>query len=253
HRNSRSAMARGSVTPALPRPAPDSTLGGLRRASIRCTGTFQQWQLAIAGRMVAFKLLDLVTEIGHVLEAAIDRGEAHIADVVELAQLVHHEAADLDRRHLALATHAQLVHHRTYRGLDAFLGHRPLLQRAVEPRPQLARVKRLAATIALDDDRQLQLDGLQRTEALAACLAATAAADGRAVFGNARVDHAGVGVLAEGAVHWAKTSGWGDGTNESSSRLPAIDPSRPAAAQPRFTRTRQYLRHTPWNRKTAAR
>src|SRR5690606_11431202 len=77
--------------------------------------------------------------------------------------------------------------------------------------------------------------------------------DGGAVFGNARVDHAGVGVLAEGAVHWAKTSGWGDGTNESSSRLPAIDPSRPAGAQPGFTRTRQYRRHTQWNRKTAAR
>src|SRR5690606_13588669 len=89
---------------------------------------------------------------------------------------------------------------RAHRGFDLFFRDRPLLQRTVEARAQLARVERLAPTIGLDDHRQLQLDRLQRAEALATGLTYVAPADGRAIVRHPRVDHAGVGVLAEGAM-----------------------------------------------------
>ena len=53
--------------------------------------------------------LDLLAEGLDVLEAAIHRGEAHVGDLVELAQLFHHDLADLPRSDLALAEAAQLA------------------------------------------------------------------------------------------------------------------------------------------------
>ena len=55
--------------------------------------------------------------------------------------------------------------------------------------------------IGLDDGRQLEFGRLERIEALAAGLALAPAPDRRAVFGNARIDDAGVLVLAEGTMH----------------------------------------------------
>src|SRR5690606_20496683 len=123
------------------------------------------------------------------------RRETHVTDMVELAQFRHHELADPARRDLALGGHAQLVHHRAHRRLDLLFRHRSLLQRAVETLAQLARIELVAATITLDDDRQLQFHRLQRAEALAAGLAFAAPADRRAVLADARVDDAGVAVL----------------------------------------------------------
>src|SRR5690606_2712573 len=96
---------------------------------------------------------------------------------------------------------AQRVDHRAHRAVDLLGRDRALLQRAVEAHAQLALVEGLAATVALDDGRQLELGRLEGIEALAAGLALAPAADGAAVVGHARVDHAGVFVLAEGAVH----------------------------------------------------
>src|SRR5262245_49083883 len=45
--------------------------------------------------------LELVDEIAQVLEAAVDRGEANVGDLVQLLQLLHDPGADLDRVHLA--------------------------------------------------------------------------------------------------------------------------------------------------------
>src|SRR5690606_19289085 len=80
-------------------------------------------------------------------------------------------------------------------------GHRALVQRAVEALAQLARVEGVAAPVGLDDRRQLQLDGFKRRETLAAGLTLAPATDRRPVLADARVDDAGVGMLAEGAVH----------------------------------------------------
>src|SRR5690606_18670661 len=170
----------------------------------------QQRQLRLAGQL-AFEPVELLTEIGDVLERAVHRGEAHEADVVELAQFRDHELAHAPRRQLALGGHAQLMHHRPHRRLDLLLGHRALVQRAVHAGAQLARVEWVAPPGALDDDRQPERDRLQRAEALAAGLALATPPDRRAVVGRARIDDLGVLVLAEGAVHQS-------GSNASGSR-----------------------------------
>src|SRR5690606_4781936 len=132
---------------------------------------------------------------------AVHRGEAYVADMVELAQFGHHELANPARGDLALGGHAQLVHDRAHRRLDLLLGHRTLLQRAVEALAQLARVEDFTPPVALHDRGQLQFDRLQGAEALAAGLAFPPATDRRAILADPRVDDPGVGVLAEGAVH----------------------------------------------------
>jgi hypothetical protein len=80
-------------------------------------------------------------------------------------------------------------------------GHRPLLQRAIEAGVQLALVEGLASAVVLDDVWQLELGRLEGRKALAAGRTLAPPAHRGAVVGQPRVDHPGVGVLAEGAVH----------------------------------------------------
>ena len=115
-----------------------------------------------------FETIEFLAEVGDVLERAIHRRVAHVADMVELAQLGHHQVADPARRQFAFGGHAQLSHHRAYCRFDALLGNRPLVQRAVEAGAQLACIEGLAPTIVLDDRRQLQFHGFDRRKALAA-------------------------------------------------------------------------------------
>src|SRR3546814_13234142 len=58
-----------------------------------------------------------------------------------------------------------------------------------------------SSDLGLDDRGQLEFDRLERRETLAAGLALAPATDRRAVLADARVDDAGVCVLAEEAVH----------------------------------------------------
>src|SRR3546814_6262303 len=110
----------------------------------------EQRQLAFAGQ-VALEAVELFAEVGHVLERAVHGGETHVGHVVELAQLGHHELAYPARGQLAFGGHAQLVDHRANRGLGLLFRYRALVQRAVEPLAQLARVEGVAAPVGLED------------------------------------------------------------------------------------------------------
>src|SRR6185437_6418705 len=116
---------------------------------------------------VALQLLDFLAERMHVLELAVDRGEAHVGHLVEVLQLAHHQLADLARRHFAFAAAAQVVDDRAHRAVHIVGGDRPLLQRALETHPELALVEHLAPLAALHHRRQLQLRCLVGIEALA--------------------------------------------------------------------------------------
>src|SRR5215831_10423549 len=150
---------------------------------------------------VALEAFDLLAKRLHVLEAAVDRRETHIRDLVEALQLRHHPFTDLARGDFALVDRTQLAHDFAHDAVDRIARDRALLQRALDAGTQLALVERLAAAVALDDRRQLDFDRLERIEALAALLALAPPPDRAAVVRHARVDHAGVFVLAEGAVH----------------------------------------------------
>src|SRR6185295_10399668 len=71
--------------------------------------------------------LDLLLELGDVLEAPIYRREAHVRDDVETAQLLHHEIADQPARHFALAHRLQTVGDVLDAALDVLALHWALL------------------------------------------------------------------------------------------------------------------------------
>src|SRR3984957_2391602 len=157
---------------------------------------------------------DLVTKGLGVLEAAVHRGEAHVADLIQVAQLLHHQLADRARGHLALAQHPQLVADAAHGLLDCLGADRPLLQCLDHAVREFALVERFAAAVALDDARHQQLRGLKGREALTAAQALAPAADLAAVGGQPRIGHLGLDVAAEWTMHRLPGSGFSPRTPE---------------------------------------
>src|SRR5690606_11174982 len=92
------------------------------------------------------------------------------------------------------------------RQFELLFGHRSLVQRARHRQAQLVDVERLAPAVALDDGRQPELGGFQRGKTLAAPGALATTTDRCAVLADARIDHAGVFVLAERTEHFPRIS-----------------------------------------------
>src|SRR5437762_2543892 len=148
---------------------------------------------------------DLLVERLDILEVAVHGGEAHVGDLVEVAQLLHHELPDRARGHLPVAEASHLVHDAAHGLVDLLARHGALLQRLLHAGAQFPLIEGLAATIALDHHRHHQLGRLESREALAALQALAAAADLTAFPREARVGHLGLDVAAEGTVHAACT------------------------------------------------
>src|SRR5690242_21647781 len=84
-------------------------------------GSFERADPPGCGRSFAYRgeprvFLELAEhglEILGLAEIAIDRGEADIGDVVELAQMLHHDLADRLRGNLGFAAAFELAHDRS--------------------------------------------------------------------------------------------------------------------------------------------
>src|SRR5687767_1546302 len=97
------------------------------------------WVPAYAGTTNLF-LANFANDVArsiHVREAAVDRGEADVGDLVELAQLLHHHLAQPAGIDLALAEREHLLLDALDGGIDELGGDRALVQRALEARAQL--------------------------------------------------------------------------------------------------------------------
>ena len=112
--------------------------------------------------------LDLVAKRFHVLEAAIDGSEAHVGDLVEMAELVHHELAHESRRDFPFAEAAQAVRDVLDGGIDGIGTDRALLQALHHAATQFLLVEGHAAAILLHHLRQHQFSGLEGGETLTA-------------------------------------------------------------------------------------
>src|SRR5262249_1089885 len=130
-----------------------------------------------------------------------DRGEAHVGYLVELAQALHDEGADLVGRDLAVLAVVQhglrLAHDR----LQVAHGDSPLFARLEQAGEELLAAELLARAVVLDHHVRDVFDLLVGGEAAAAAQALAAAADGGAVAALARVDHAVTVFGTEGAPH----------------------------------------------------
>src|SRR6516164_4300257 len=123
-------------------------------------------------------------EILGLAEIAVDRGEPHIGDVVEIAQMRHHGLADGLGRDLVLAQRLEVAHDLGYRLLDAVGVDIALAQRNLDGAGELVAVEWNAPAIALDDDELAQLHPLERREAEAAGKAQTPPPDRRGILGR---------------------------------------------------------------------
>ncbi len=140
-------------------------------------------------------------EVLRLAEIPVDRGEAHIGDVVELAQMLHHRLADRLRGDFALALALELAHDLGHHLLDALGLDRALAQRDLHRAHQLVAVERHAAAVALDHGQLAQLHALEGGEAEIAGQADAAAADHRQILGRPRVLHLRVEASATRATH----------------------------------------------------
>src|SRR5260370_21255708 len=100
--------------------------------------------------LLARELIEHRLEILGLAEIAIDRGEAHIGDVVELSQRLHDRLADGLGGDFALALAFELTHDLGHDLVDALGLDRALPQRDLHRAHQLVAVKRHPAAVALD-------------------------------------------------------------------------------------------------------
>src|SRR5690554_4943241 len=98
----------------------------------------------LAGRTAAARArLDLADEVGEgvdVGEVAIHRRETHVGDLVEIAQFVHHQLAQLGAGDFALAQRQQACLDALDRRLDGLERDRALAQREPEAAGELVMV-----------------------------------------------------------------------------------------------------------------
>ena len=142
-------------------------------------------------------------EVVHVLEVAIDRGEADVGHLVELLQLAHHQFAELLR--CALRARRRAAAFPRYRSTAASTDSgrdRPLAQGQHRGWRAACRGRtRYAAAVLLDHLRQLHFRPFVGGEALVAGSAAPAAANDVTLLVDAGIDDRRVLGAAEWAFH----------------------------------------------------
>src|SRR5262249_22682128 len=140
-------------------------------------------------------------EILGLAKIAIDRGKAHIGDIVERAQVLHHHLADGLRRNLALALAFELAHDLGNELVDPLRLDRALAQRDLHRAQELVTVERHATAVALDHGQFAQLHALEGGETEIAGETHAPTADDRGVLGRPRVLDLGVEAGAVRTAH----------------------------------------------------
>src|SRR5262245_44692259 len=140
-------------------------------------------------------------EILGLAEIAIDRGEAHIGDVVERTQRLHYHLAHGLGGDFALALALELAHDLGHGLVDTLGLDRTLAQRDLHRAQQLVAIERHAAAVALDDHQLTQLHALECGKAEIAGQAHAAAADDGGILGRPRVLDLGIEAAAIRTAH----------------------------------------------------
>ena len=140
-------------------------------------------------------------ELVDILELAVDRREAHVGDLVELAEPLHHDGADAGRRNLALLGIVEEGFDLVDDPVELDGRNGPLLAGLREAHAQLVAVEPLAPAVVLDDHVGDLLDRLVGGEPAAAGGALPPAPDHLALPALARIHDTVVYGRAERALH----------------------------------------------------
>src|SRR5258707_14803063 len=157
---------------------------------------YQGRAVVVAGELAQHRL-----KILGLAKIAIHRGEAHIGDVVELAQMLHHDLADGFRRNLRLAAALELAHDGRDHFFDPLRIDRALAQADLQRAHQLVAVERHPAAVALDHGKFAQLHPFEGGEAEIAGNAHPPPADDSGILGRTRVLHLRIETVAAGTTH----------------------------------------------------
>src|SRR5207344_1586786 len=150
-------------------------------------------RVVVAGKLAehSFKILGFA-------EIAVDRGEAHIGDVVELAQMLHHDLANRLGGNLGLSAAFELAHDSGDHLLDPLRIDRAFAQGDLERAHELVAVERHPAAIALDDRELAKLHPLESGETEIAVDPYPPPPDHGRILGRTRVLHLRIETVAAG-------------------------------------------------------
>src|SRR5918996_588787 len=177
-------------TEPRPRSARRSAMAMKCRSQSRSRSLGGDVGIRALGGLLALALLQARDEALEVLDArkvAIDRGEAHVRDLIELGQPAHGELAQALCLDLRLAADLDLAHDTVDEALDPLLLDAALAGGDHDRALQLVAVERHAAAVALDHDQLAQLDPLEGGEPRAAGIALPAPPHRAAILYRARV------------------------------------------------------------------
>ena len=117
---------------------------------------------------LGLQLADDRVEVARFAEIAVDRGEAHVGDVVEALEPLHHQFADALGGNVGVALALELPHDAVDHALDPLGRDGALAQRDFDRAQQLVAVERRAPAVLLDHHQLAQLHALEGGEAAAA-------------------------------------------------------------------------------------
>ena len=150
--------------------------------------------------------LQFVHEIVHVLEVAIDAGEPHIGDLVEIFEVFHDQFAQRARFDFGLEIGIDVAFDIGHQAIDLFVADRPLPAGAFQPAADLVAEKRLPAPVLLDDFNRHFIRAFVRGVTASALQAVPPTANGEAVVGYSGIDHSVIVFSTKWASHAIETS-----------------------------------------------
>ena len=109
----------------------------------------------------ARKTFDLLLKLAYVLEIAINRGEAHEGDLIEITQCAHHQFTKLLGWNFALTAAPERMLDATDRCFYLVDRNGPFLKRALQTCAELLIVEGFTRAVILDDPRHEKFGGLE--------------------------------------------------------------------------------------------
>src|SRR5580698_1072425 len=157
--------------------------------------------LALCGPAAAQQPLQLFLEFAHILEVAVDAGEADVGYSVKRFEMRHDQLADLAGGALAFRGVHQIALSRVDDGFKLAGRDGAFFAGAEKAAQNFLPIEALAAAVFFNDHVGDLVDALVGGEAAVAAFALAAAADGVGLFALARVDDAILPETAIGTFH----------------------------------------------------
>jgi hypothetical protein len=159
---------------------------GTAGALLGCGADHRSEWIGVLGRFT--EGADLVDELGDVAEFLIHTGEAHVGDLVDVAEALHHAVSEGAGRNFTVELGFDGIDNVFDEHRDLFEIYGTFVTGGADGADEFVAVELLAATIAFDDDDVIAHDGFRGAIAMATFKAFAAAANAGAFLADAGID-----------------------------------------------------------------